>query len=368
MVNEEQMRSLSLQAVIAALMLLTLLLPAEPAAAQQDALLAQCWTAPELAGKAGEKATLRRRAAIDKAALAKVALPAATPPPVVPKLRGSIRSVRITNGRKLIALTFDLCETPYSIAGYDGELVDYLRANDIRATFFASGKWLETHAERAQQLLADSRFEIGSHGLEHRDSRRLAPPRLEAEIRLTRATYQRVREKLSRRACVASTAASRGIDGAPAPALAYVPEHLSLFRFPYGTCSAASLKAVGDAGFLAIQWDVVSGDPDRARSPRAIAATILARTRPGSIIVAHANGRGWNTAAALPLVIPELRKRGFEFVTVSELLAAGEPVIANSCYETRPGDYRHFHLSSPRNARPKAKAKHVLPVFQRSAD
>jgi peptidoglycan-N-acetylglucosamine deacetylase len=29
---------------------------------------------------------------------------------------------------------------------------------------------------------------------------------------------------------------------------------------------------------------------------------------------------------------------GYEFVTVSELLAAGEPVIVDSCYDSRPGD------------------------------
>jgi hypothetical protein len=32
-------------------------------------------------------------------------------------------------------------------------------------------------------------------------------------------------------------------------------------------------------------------------------------------------------------VIPELRRRGYRFVTVSELLASGEPVIVDSCYE-----------------------------------
>ena len=52
----------------------------------------------------------------------------------------------------------------------------------------------------------------------------------------------------------------------------------------------------------------------------------------------HANGRGWHTAEALPHVIEELRKRGFEFATVSELLAKGEPIIADSCYELKQGD------------------------------
>ena len=41
----------------------------------------------------------------------------------------------------------------------------------------------------------------------------------------------------------------------------------------------------------------------------------------GSIIVMHINQRGWHTAEALPEIITRLRKRGFTFVTVSELLS-----------------------------------------------
>ena len=55
------------------------------------------------------------------------------------------------------------------------------------------------------------------------------------------------------------------------------------------------------------------------------------------IIVAHANGRGRHTAEALALAIPKLKEEGYRFVTVSELLAAGKPVIADNCYLDRPG-------------------------------
>ena len=69
-------------------------------------------------------------------------------------------------------------------------------------------------------------------------------------------------------------------------------------------------------------------------------------------MIAHANGRGWNTAAALPLIVPALRKRGYRFVTVGELLAAGKPVIARSCYQWVPGDNRRFEtVRRPRRKR-----------------
>lgn len=59
------------------------------------------------------------------------------------------------------------------------------------------------------------------------------------------------------------------------------------------------------------------------------------RAHPGAIIVGHANGRGRNTAAALALAVPKLKEQGYGFVTVSELIAAGKPVIAQRC--TGPG-------------------------------
>ena len=61
----------------------------------------------------------------------------------------------------------------------------------------------------------------------------------------------------------------------------------------------------------------------------------------------HANGRGWHTAEALPLLIEDLRKRGFEFATVGELLAKGEPIIADSCFELKPGDNAKYDKLFP---------------------
>jgi peptidoglycan/xylan/chitin deacetylase (PgdA/CDA1 family) len=113
---------------------------------------------------------------------------------------------------------------------------------------------------------------------------------------------------------------------------------MTLMRFPYGRCNAKSLAAVADAGLLAIQWDVVTGDPDPHVSAKTIANTILTRAHPGAIIVAHANGRGLHTAEALALALPKLKEEGYNFVTVSELLKAGKPVIASSCYLNHPGD------------------------------
>jgi peptidoglycan/xylan/chitin deacetylase (PgdA/CDA1 family) len=83
--------------------------------------------------------------------------------PLPKHLRGVIRRVVLPPSDKRIALTFDLCEQPHEIAGYQGDVVDYLRSQNIPTTFFAGGKLLLTHRRRATQLMADQRFQIANH-------------------------------------------------------------------------------------------------------------------------------------------------------------------------------------------------------------
>ncbi|MGF1651031.1 MAG: polysaccharide deacetylase family protein [Hyphomicrobiaceae bacterium] len=250
----------------------------------------------------------------------------------------AIRRVKLPPGLKLVALTFDLCEQPHEISGYQGDVVDTLRRETVAATFFASGKWLLTHAERAEQLTADPLFELGNHAWEHRNFQVLSPPRMAIEIAAAQQAFTLTRDRISQRACLLP-------DGRSSTTTA---EHRqTLFRFPFGACTREALEAVAAQGLSAIQWDVSSADPWKEQTPDRMAAAVLARVRPGSIVLFHANGRGWHTGAALPRVIAGLRSRGYRFVTVSELLAAGEPETVDTCFDTRPGDtdrYRSLSL------------------------
>ena len=294
----------------------------------------QCWTPAALAGTEAELKHVPSHQSLDLAPLKQVALAPATP--VAPALRGSIRGVELPPDKKLIALTFDLCEENGYVSGYDGRIVDLLRAQGIKATFFAGGKWMETHPVRAQQLIADPLFEVGSHGLRHLDLSHANDATLGEEITLTEAAYARARTALASRQCLVGASP-------PAP-----PARLTLLRFPYGRCNDKALAAAGDAGLLSVQWDLVTGDPDPRVSAKTIANTILTKAHPGAIVVAHANGRGHNTSAALAIALPKLKEQGYSFVTVSELIAAGKPVIATRCYQNNPGDMTRIARSSVR--------------------
>jgi peptidoglycan-N-acetylglucosamine deacetylase len=303
-------------------------------AADRAALQAACWQPSALLWNPGEERVVRASRPLRAPDITGL-----MGEPAARLVTGTVRRVLLPSGKKLVALTFDLCETSGETAGYDGSIVDYLRSQRVKATFFAGGHWMVSHKARTQQLLSDPLFEVGTHGWAHRNTRLLAGLDLQREIIGPSATYAAIRRELSDAQCVAPVRS----------ALSAIPERPQLFRFPFGACSAQSLQAVSEAGLVAIQWDVATGDPSPSQSARAIANAMIHNARPGSIIVAHANGRGYHTGEALPIAIPALRAKGFEFVTVSELLAAGKPVVADSCYDAHPGDTDKYDFPNTHN-------------------
>lgn len=302
---------------------------ATPVLARDDALLHACYAPALLAGVPGEEKIARGNHTYDAPIKLGDFKPAA---PVPDALRGSIRRVDVPKNEKVIALTFDLCEQRGEIAGYDGRIFDYLREQGVKATFFAGGKWMVSHRARTEQLMADPMFEIGNHTETHANLRLLSPEAIRQQVLAPQKAYEDARADLAAKQCVA--AAPGGLSG--------VPEQPTVFRFPYGTCNPVAMKAVNDAGMLAIQWDVATGDPDPHESAERIAAAMVNEAKPGSIIVNHANGRGWHTAEALRIAIPKLKAKGYSFVTVSELMRMGKPVIASECYDRKPGDVNRY--------------------------
>lgn len=288
-------------------------------------LLRACWTPEQLRGSASDK-NIKRQVSDpsppERLSYRKQAI-------LPEKLSGSIRYVKPRNSEKLVALTFDLCEQANEKSGYEADLVNYLRDHQVKATFFAGGKWMQSHPEKTMQLMADPLFEIGNHAWTHGNLRVLNGQEMIDQITWTQAEYEILREKLLKSKCAANFSDQ---------AATVIPPSLTEFRFPYGACNDQSLVAVNQIGLAAIQWNIVTGDPARGQTAENIARTVLNQVQPGSIVVAHANGRGWHTAEALPLIVAKLRARGYLFVKISELLARGEAVAAGSCYELKPGD------------------------------
>lgn len=295
-----------------------------------QAVLESCWSARELAGKPADK--LIRRTRTYRKPPPRL-LPENTGKMLPAELQNSIRSVVPRQNEKVAALTFDLCERANEITGYDSGIVNYLRANKIKATFFAGGKWMLDHPDKTMQLMADPLFEIGNHAWTHDDLRLERGVKMEDQILWPQAEYELLREKLGSKPC-AQKASRAEMDK--------IPKVPSVFRFPYGVCNSEALDFLALTSLAAIQWSIVTADPSEKRTPAQIANRVVTSIKPGAIIICHANGRGKGTAKSLPIFVPKLKKLGYEFVTVSELLGYGPTIAARDCYELKPGDNHNY--------------------------
>jgi peptidoglycan/xylan/chitin deacetylase (PgdA/CDA1 family) len=294
-------------------------------------VLRSCWSDEELNGKPEDKIIIRLKELLPVPP--KLIVPLSDLCPSKPTQANSIRRVFPKGNQKVIALTFDLCEGGDEITGYDYEIVNYLRAHNVQATFFASGKWMQSHPDKTMQLMADPLFEVGNHTWSHANMRVIGKEEQLQQILLTQAQYQELRRQLACWPCARQAGQKE---------MAKIPLLPLCFRFPYGTCNTEALQLLQRLNLSAVQWDVVADDSDKNQTAEMIAKTILKNVQPGSIIVCHANGRGYHTAQALALFVPELQKRGYTFVTVSELLTFGPAFAASSCYELRPGDNKRY--------------------------
>ncbi|WHZ23351.1 MAG: Polysaccharide deacetylase [Nitrospira sp.] len=198
-----------------------------------------------------------------------------------------------------VALTYDLCPVR-SAPGFDAELIDFLIAKKIPATFFMSGRWMARHGAEVKKLLAVPFFEVGTHGEVH------------AHLPL-----QEVEEQ--RREIMGPVKALRSTYG----------RATTLFRPPYGEYDDRTVDTVNALGLQFVLWNIESGDPDPTLSAEAIQARIRKRLKPGSVIVLHANGKGKHTRAVTEaLAVTLLPTKGLTPMTVSDLLQCNQPTTA----------------------------------------
>ena len=206
-----------------------------------------------------------------------------------------------------------------------------------------------SHRDRAQQLMADPLFEIANHTWEHRNLRIVNNHTLVDEIKNTQLAYEQVREELEAKQCLARDNESLAQERAP--------KRLKIFAFHTEPATARPWTG-SPYGLAARSMGYFLGDPWIGQTSAMMKREVLAKAQPGSIVLFHANGRGWHTGSALPDIVAGLRSRGFEFVTIKELLAAGEPVWTQDCYDARPGD----------TDKDDAHARSLEPEYQRSRE
>lgn len=240
-------------------------------------------------------------------------------------LKGVIRRVGLPSDEKICALTFDFCELATLTTGFDADMVIWMQDNNIPATFFMGGKWMRTHDRRVREVIRDPLFEIGSHAWTHANFALLSREGMQEQILDTAGQYELLRDQAAREASRSS------LGELP------IQQSLRLFRFPYGRCNKESLELLAEIGLEPVQWDVV-GDSGGNNGTLERGRLIADKVRPGSIILFHGNLVPKGTFQLLRYVAGILQRRGYRFVTVSELLAMGRPERTQDGYFERPGD------------------------------
>jgi peptidoglycan/xylan/chitin deacetylase (PgdA/CDA1 family) len=210
------------------------------------------------------------------------------PPPVLAPFSGAALT-RVVTAEPVVALTFDACATKRQNNGFDREIFAILQREQVPATVFMSGRWIETHPKEARELADEPLIEIGNHSWDHPQFSRLSRRHARAEIEDT----------------------ERAIAGLGRKSVG--------FRPPFGDWAGWLLHET--TKLPVVLWDVVSGDAGGHVPAPGIIDVVTRSARPGSIVIFHINGRGPHTKEALPEIIRQLRARGLRFVRVSELLA-----------------------------------------------
>lgn len=203
----------------------------------------------------------------------------------------------LDTGEKVIALTFDACGSARG-KGVDSRLMEYLIREQIPATLFVNGRWIDANPELFRQLAANPLFEIANHGIHHRPSS--VNGRSIYSIAGTKNVGEVVEEiELNARKIEALSGIRPKLYRS---GTAYYDEIAVQISQGLGH-EVAGYSLLGDAGAT---W-----------SASQVKAALL-KAAPGDIALLHMNHPEAGTGAGIMAAVPELQRRGFRFVRMSE--------------------------------------------------
>ena len=204
---------------------------------------------------------------------------------------------RLNTDLKVIALTFDACGG-LKESGYDARLIEYLESEKIPASLFISGRWMDTNRVILQELTKKPLFEIENHGLNHKPCS--VNGRSAYGIEGTRSVSELV-DEIEQNAMKIQTLTGRK------------PRY---YRSGTAYCDEVGVEVANALGYEVVNFNVL-GDAGATYSKNQVKEALW-NAPPSSIILMHMNHPGGETAKGVIEAIPELRKRGFKFVNLSD--------------------------------------------------
>ena len=204
----------------------------------------------------------------------------------------------ITNN-KTIAFTFDACGGK-NANGYDAELINFLRKEQIPATLFVTGKWIDANYSTFLQLSKDPLFEIENHGFNHK------PCSVDGESEYGIHGTKDIPDAFDE--IEANAEKIEKITG----------RRPAFYRSATAYTDEACAKIAKQLGITIISFDVLSGDAVPKTPKSIIVDGVLKHIKPGAIVIMHFNRPAWNTFESMQEIVPALQKLGYHFAKLQD--------------------------------------------------
>lgn len=209
--------------------------------------------------------------------------------------------------RRLIALTFDDGPSP----SYTPPLLAVLEQYNVRATFFQLGVCAVGHPDLVRAVAAAG-HEIAVHSWGHPQYPRMSSAQVTEDLRRCLNLFRTL---------------------VPDAAIRWM-------RPPYGATNASVKAAIESVGLKQILWNVDTNDWRRPGGS-VIYQRIMAGARHGAVVLMHdGGGPREGTLEGVRQAIPALLARGYELVTLSELMSAVTPFSGEVIYTVAGESFR----------------------------
>ena len=202
----------------------------------------------------------------------------------------------IPNSDKKIYLTFDDGPIP-EVTEW---VLDILKTEDVKATFFCIGDNIQKHPAIYKRILSED-HQTGNHTFNHLNGWKTETNQYIENFKLCETEIEKFQ----------NLKIQKSDSQLPTP-------NFQLFRPPYGKMTLSQSKKIRNLGYKIIMWDVLSYDFDATISSEECLENVISNTEQGNIIVFHDSLKAEkNMKYALPKAIQILKDKGFVFDVIS---------------------------------------------------
>lgn len=204
---------------------------------------------------------------------------------------------RLATDEKVIALTLDACGSTKG-KGYDAALIAFLEQERIPATLFVNARWIDANHDVFRTLARNPLFEIANHGTRHKPAS--VTGRFAYGIKGTQSVKELLDEIELNARKIETITGRRPL----------------LYRSGTAYYDEVAVAVASELRHAVAGYSIL-GDAGATYSSRQVAKAFLS-SQSGDIILCHMNHPESGTAAGIQAAIPELKRRGFRFVRMSD--------------------------------------------------